>query len=203
MNLRVDLILETEQRSASVINIKGLIRIVSIVVPLVIVAIIAVMISNMMSINNSLKAFETELADKNPKKDAAIKYREELGKNRQAQEELEGWRKSRIDWADQLVNIRTVIPDEMQLTSLKIMYSCEPFESIPSRIFSVIMRGKAFGEQARVHVERLGKIEKHPAFTNVLKEAKVIDYKKNEEPGAKEDEMLFQVDASYQPRKFK
>jgi Tfp pilus assembly protein PilN len=203
MNLRVDLILETEQRSASVVNVKGLLQIVYIVVPLILVVIIAVFVSNMISISSNLKALEAELAEKNPKKDAAIKYREDLVKNKQALEELEGWRKSRINWAEQLVNIQKTIPSEIQLVSMKINQSVEPVENVASRNFSIIMKGKALGNQARFNVETLGKIEKNPAFTNVMKEAKVADYKKNEEPTAKEGEMLFQVEASYLPRKFK
>jgi len=49
----------------------------------------------------------------------------------------------------------------------------------------------------------LGDIEKNSAFTNVLKEAKVADYKKNEDPSANEGEMLFLIESKYQPRKFK
>jgi hypothetical protein len=203
MNLRVDLILETEQRSASVVNAKGLIRIVSIVVPLIIVVIIGLVTSRMISLSNSLNALEAELKDKVPKKEAAIKYREEVGKNRQTLDELEGWRKSRVNWAEQLLNIQTLIPSEIQLTNLRINHAIDTTAGNMVRNFSFTMKGKALGEAARTNVEMLGEIEKNPALTNAMKEATVVNYSKNEDQGAPAGEMLFDVSGSYHPRTFK
>jgi len=199
MNLRVDLILETEKRSASVVNAKGLVRIVSIVVPLIVLVIIGLVILGMVSLKNELKNRETEMAIAGPKRDAAIKFRAELGKNIQALEELEGWRKSRINWCEQLVNIRSVIPAKIQLTSLRIMHGIEP----PARLYSIAMRGKAFDEHAKANVEMLGDIKKNAAFSSLLKDSKVASYKRNNDPGVKNGEMLFEIEASYQPRTFK
>ncbi|OGV68424.1 MAG: hypothetical protein A2283_19390 [Lentisphaerae bacterium RIFOXYA12_FULL_48_11] len=203
MNLRVDLILETEQRSASVVNLKGIVRIISIVVPVILIVCIALVASTMMRINSELKNREGEMAIAGPKKDAAIKYREELGKNKQTLEELEGWCLSRIDWANQLAKIQTFIPTEIQLTSLKLMHSIETIDGTPARTVNMAMKGKALGSQANANVEMLGDIEKNTAFTNVMKEAKVADYRKNEDPSANEGEMLFVIEAIYQPKKFK
>lgn len=203
MNLRVDLILETEQRSASVVNIKGVIRIVSIVVPVILIVCIAMVVSTMMRINSELKTREAEMAIAGPKKDAAIKYREELSKNKQTLQELEGWRQTRIEWADQLAKIQNIIPTEIQLTSLKILNAVETVEGVPARTSNMLIKGKALGSQANANVEMLGDIEKNQAFTNSMKEARVADYKRNEDPAANEGEMLFLIEVTYQPKKFK
>jgi len=203
MNLRVDLILETEKRSASVVNAKGLLRIVAIIVPITLAVIIAMSVMAMTRIRDELKALESEIAIAVPKKDAAITYRGELSKNKQILEELEGWRKSRINWADQLVNLQRVIPPEIQLTILRIANQVETIECSPSRTSSLVMKGKALGPQARADVELLGAVDKNAAFTNSMKTASVVSYTKNEEPSAKDGEMLFQIEASYKPRKFK
>lgn len=203
MNLHVDLIFETEQRSASVVNAKGLIRIVSIVIPLIVIVIISVFTANMMSIKSNLKALEADFADKDPKKEAAIAYRAELVKNRQVLEELEGWRLTRVNWAAQLERIAVNIPDDIQLTVLRISSVTEPVSAVPARNFSLLMKGKTFGEKAKANVELLGELHKNAAFTNLMKEAKVADYKRNEDPVARDGEMLFQVEAVYKPLKFK
>jgi len=199
MNLRVDLILETEQRSASVVNAKGLIRIVAIVVPLIIVVIISMVVMGIISQNNELKNREAEMKIAGPKRDAAIAFRAELGLNKQALEEIEGWRKSRLSWSEQMQNLRGIIPAKVQLTSLRVMHGIEA----PSRIYSMSLRGKAFDEQAKTNVEMLGDLKKNPAFTSFLKDSKVASYKRNNDPDVKGVEMLFEVEASYLPRSFK
>jgi len=199
MNLRVDLILETEKRSASVVNAKGLIRIVAIVVPLIVILLISLAVINIRSLSNELKNKEAEMNIAGPKRDEAIKFRAEVGKNKQALDELEGWRKSRISWSEQLLNLQGIIPAKIQLTSLRIMHGIEP----PSRIYSMTMLGKAFGDQAKDNVELLGDIKKNQAFSTVLKDSKVASYKRNNDPAVKTGEMLFGVEASYQPRSFK
>jgi len=203
MNLRVDLIFETEQRSASVVNLKGIIRIVSIVVPLIIIVIISVIATNMISLSNSLSALQAELNDKTPKKEAAINYRAEVGKNKQTLEELEGWRKSRVDWAEELRKIQSVIPADIQLTQLRIGHAVDSTGGAASRKFSLVMKGKALGDAAKTNVELLGEIEKNQAFTNLLKDANVVNYGRNELEGAPAGEMLFEVSGAYKPRTLK
>jgi len=97
----------------------------------------------------------------------------------------------------------TVIPAEIQLASMKVLHNVEPADGVPARVYNMILKGKALGAKARSNVEALAEMEKSSTLASSMKDANVVDYKKSEDPSAKEDEYLFQIDTVYQPRKFR
>jgi hypothetical protein len=205
MNLRVDLILESEKRSASLINPKSVMRISAIVGPVIVVIIIALFVFNIWQLNSRLDSLKKTLEVELPKKERAVKIKADLNANMLLLNELDGWQKSRIDWADQLMGIQKEIPDKMQLETLTLSHSIQMTNDMPVRAFMMKINGKAVGEAASALVMKLrdnlpnsssssNSLMTHPNVSKFQRPQPTTDENKNDR--------VFQIDCSYKPRMF-
>jgi hypothetical protein len=202
MNLRVDLILETEKRSASVINAKSVLRISYIILPVILFLIIGGFVLSVWQLNSNLKTLEDGLAIDGPKKDKALKLRAEFQENLVILEEVKGWQKSHLSFYEQLVGVQKEVPEKIQLQNLTINHTVILTNNAPARVFTLSLSGKAFGDGAQSYVTQLeNRLQKGPAFTNAMESAKVVLFKQpdNAADGNKSDR-LFQIECAYKPR---
>ena len=102
MNLRVDLILESEQRSASRINLKSLTRIVAIIVPVLIGLVVASVLFGLVKLNNDVKTANNYWEITQPKLERAKALAAQVQDNEAILKELKGWKKSHMVWHEQL-----------------------------------------------------------------------------------------------------
>lgn len=206
MNIRVDLILESEQRSASVVNVKSMIRISSISVPAILLVIAASIVVNMMTLNSELKMLEGEMQAIGPKQEAAEILSKGFAVNREMLNELEGWHKSHIDWHEQLLAMQKEVPAEIQLSALRISHQFDLIDKkIPARAFTVVLEGNTTGERAEFSVQRLKRgLEDSPALSSAVQKngVEVSRYEAVTEKGAAKDDRIFQIKCEYQSRRF-
>lgn len=200
MNLRVDLILETEQRSASVVNAKMLLRIVYIVVPLILAVMVATLTVKMIALNSELSNLNAEMGIKGPKKDAALKLRGELEGNKALLAQLEGWNKSQVKWSELLRTLQKQVPPALQLTSVRIMDTLQTAGG-PSRNYNIILKGKGYGDATKNHVIALEASLKQWPEMAPPGDAKVVNFGQDEQSPRK-DEMMFQIECTLLPRRF-
>lgn len=206
MNLRVDLILESEQRSASVVNLKSILRIASICVPVILVVFILSAVVKMMALKSEFNMLEGQMENAVAKQEAAAKLREELATNLNVLNELEGWRNSHIDWHKQLLGLQKEVPKEIQLSALKLSQTLDLIESgVAARVFTMVLEGNAVGEDAEYNVYRLKRrLENTQLFSSIIEEdgVKVAKYASNPEKGAHKTDRIFRIECLYQDRKF-
>jgi hypothetical protein len=205
MNLRVDLILESERRSASMINTKSIMRIAAIVGPVLLVVLISGFAFNIWQLKNHLDSLNKTLEVELPKKEKALKIRAELNANIQILSEIEGWQKSRIDWADQLVGIQKEIPDKMQLENMTVSHSIVITNFLPARLYSMTLSGQAVGDTAQTLVMQLkGSLPKSSVLSNFFAASpNVTRFSGPLVPNeTNKNDRLFQMDCSYKPRMF-
>jgi hypothetical protein len=205
MNLRVDLILESERRSASLINPKSVMRICAIIGPVLLVIIIGSFALNIWQLNNHLDSLKKTLEVELPKKERAVKIKADLNANLLLLSELEGWQMSRIDWADQLLSIQKEIPDKMQLETLTVNHSIQVTNDMPCRSFTMKLNGKAVSEAASALVMQLrdnlpksstssNSLMTHPIVTKFSRPLVPTEENRNDR--------IFQIDCTYKPRMF-
>ena len=218
MNLRVDLILPTEQRSASVVSVKSLIRIAAIVVPLVLLIVIAWVVTSLMQTRGELNRLEAQWdefgAEKawGPKKELtpqkvidARNIKAELNKTLAIEKSLAGWATSRMLWDEQLKGIRKEIPPALriQLTKLTVVSTMGVSSKTPVRANFLTMMGVAYGDNAETSVQTFQK-----ALLNTSSSAgRVVSVEvpqcvDNKAPGANKSDRFFKIDMQYKPRKF-
>ena len=212
MNLRVDLILETEQRSASPVTVKAFLRIAYIVVPVLIAALIIIGVADSVSLNSRLKMKDAEWKDASPKKEEAIKLREQLTENMGVLQELESWNKARIDWSLLFLaihkNYNRNMASTVQFTSVKTSVSVGTVELTgrskskeSGRLFTLAAEGRSLGATAEKDVTSFKDFFlSDAAFSNQLEASEVtrfdpdIDNKSNR---------VFRIECKFAPRLFK
>lgn len=207
MNLRVDLILPTEQRSASVVNVKSLARIASIVVPAILGIVIALAVVNMIRYRSDLKDLEAQWTQTKPKKEAAAKLRTELAANQDLEKRLTAWTKSRLDWHSQLRGIQKEVQPELriQLTSLTIGSDMTLTDkgTIPARIDTLILKGMAFGENTEANVQKFkASLQASPTLAGHIESMDITRFDASKASGANKLDRVFQIEAGYKARKF-
>lgn len=216
MNLQVNLILDTEQRSGSVLSVRSLLRILSIVLPLIALVVLVSAILNLMTLRSKQRLFEAKWADAEPKMNKALALAEELTQNRALLEELQGWNASHLDWHTQLAGLRDVVPVTIQLDRLRVSQTLQlspgkkgEAEAAtptgpPVRAFALTMSGRALGESAEQDIQFLKRgMESAPAFTGIVSSVKVTKYGEDTAKGAGPNDRVFQIDSIYEPRAFK
>lgn len=207
MNLRVDLILESEQRSGSIVNLKSTMRIASIVGPIILLFISGSVFTNARRLNTELNMLEGQMEIAGPKQEAAAELKEDLATNLGILNELEGWQKSHMDWNEQLLGLQREVPATIQLDILRISQALQLIDNrIPARVFTLMLKGKAIGEDAEHDVDHLQRrMVKAPIFSSVMEEVEIPPGGFRaviEKDGSKRDR-IFQLNCTYQARKFK
>lgn len=207
MNLRVDLILESEQRSGSVVNLKSTMRIASIVGPIILLFIAGSVFTNARRLNTELNMLEGQMEIAGPKQEAAAELKEDLATNLGILNELEGWQKSHIDWNEQLLGLQREVPATIQLNVLRISQALQLIDNrIPARVFTLVLKGKAVGKDAEHDVDYLQRrLLKAPAFSSVMEKVEIPPggFRAVIEKDGSKSDRIFQLDCMYQARTFK
>ena len=203
MNLRVDLILESEQRSGSVISSKSIIRISSIVFPSILAIILIFAFVNSIRLKNELAMYIQEMDIAGPRQEQAIKLRDQLKKNLSALDELNSWNSSHMDWHEQLLNLQKEVPPRIQLTDIDVKQVLQIVEKkIPARVFTLMIKGKAKGATSEGSIQFLyDKLKNSPSFASFTDNVDVSG-SADTTKGADKNDRTFRIDCAYKPRKF-
>ena len=196
MNLRADLIFASEQRSASVVSLRSMTRVASIVGPVVAVALIAFIVMNALTLANKVKSIEREWMNMEPRKEQALKVLSAGGINDDILAEIETWKHSSVDWAPQLLSMQKAISPSIQLDSVRISQAMKQSDNgIVARSFTLSLSGKAVGREAETAVEGLQKhfIESSD-FNDLIASAEIPRY--GADPDNKNNR-IFQLNCEY------
>jgi hypothetical protein len=212
MNLRVDLILETEQRSASVINAKSLTRIGVIVGPAILGLIVAAAVVDHLTLNSRLNTVREQLADEEPRLNDAGLVEKELKGNNEILTEVTGWSKSRMELAPILEDVQKLVPPEIQLVDLTINQSCFVTNSaggkVLARAYRMVLRGKALSDDAKKTEDLVLKLRKDLATAPSLaknvddKDVVVSNFGASPDVDAPKNLRLFDITCGLKARKF-
>lgn len=198
MNLRIDLILESEQRSASLLDLKMIKRIGMIAGPAILALALIFGLLKATQQGRTLKRLEKQWAIDQPRVQEAAKWQEQMIKNRDRLTEIQGWKKSRIDWHKQLVAFAEITPENIQYTVFRLNHSTT---RKPGRAYSLRLEGLAVGEKAEDNVQNLvEEIEKGPFFKSFIKELVIADFRADPSPDAQKHDRRFSFDIIYSER---
>jgi len=201
MNLRVDLILGSERRSASVVSLRSLLRIAAFAVPAAVLVLCVVMALNNASLGGRIRTIEGLLANLEPKKQKARELRQQRIANEAVLAELEAWSHARIDWHRQLPALAAGVPALIQFQRLKIAQDLTLLNArSPARVFTLEIEGSATGESASPDVEALrAHLQDDPFFEPFTEASEVTRY--DQDPQDR-DKRIFRIFCTYAPREF-
>lgn len=205
MNLRVDLILDSEKRRASVINPKLVIRVISILVPVLLGILLMAQIVVVRQLRGELRDLTRSLESAKPQQERAKAFVTEFQSHRAILEELSAWTNSLISWHGQLSSIMAVIPTNMQLRSLAVSQTFQLDENAtPVRLFTTTLNGRAVGDQAEGSVRLLeNALRDGDPFRMFTTNVSVPLYGADESPTASRHDRVFEIASQYNPRAIK
>ncbi len=205
MNLQVNFIRPAEIRSPSLVSIRSLILIAVMIAPLVLVLLIAYTYVTYLEQQSALKLVEGRWESAQRKKTRAAELVSKLNSLNRSQEELSGWRRSRLPCAEALLGLQQQVPPTIQLKNMNLRQTLEfATPANVQRHLKLILNGRCQGPDAEAKVEEFRRaLTERPPFGPLVQSALVAGFREDTEAGAGELDRVFQVEVVFKPRSFR
>ena len=203
MNLQVNLILETEKRSPSLINRKFLIRLSMIVGPAILAVIIGYAVVGSLRLRTEETNLRTRWKGLEPKKKTAESLATDVAHNVGVLKALEGWPVSRLSMREQIEGVVRHTPADIQLTSVTISHDLRIADrSVPGRFHVMNIEGKSVGANAEDNIQMLvQRLKASPPFAGAIQNVTMTG-KADTSQGASRTDRVFSIVCVYAPRYF-
>jgi len=202
MNLRVDLLLDSERRSGGRIRVRFLVRTAAILVPTIVLGIVFWIFWSFQSQRSKLKADEAYVNRKKPEYKEALRLKGQVARNLAQLAELKALSASRMLWHDQLLGLQKTVHPMIQLTRLRVAERLSVSAGTPVRINVMTLTGKATGDDPDTIFNRFKRsLEKDAVFEPVMDAVKVTRYDEASQDESGEKVRVFEIECRYKPRK--
>ncbi len=205
MSLHIDFIYESEQRSASLVSLKFVVRLIGIVIPLLLLMFGLVVFFQYHQMKSELAGVEMHWKSIEPAYKDALELRAELESVRQIEAEFDRWRSVRLTWAKPLEAVRDAVPPTMQLTRLQAREDLKIDGTVPVYQFDLIMEGRARGISPRTDVEQFQHdLREHPDLVEIVDDVIIPpgSFQADPAPGAEREHRVFRLTAPFIARRF-
>jgi hypothetical protein len=199
--MHINLIYETEQRSASPVSLKLALRVLAgAAIALGAIGLFS-FIASYQALKSSVRLAEADWAATEPKHKEALRVRGELSRQREVLALIQGWRAARVEWGRQLQDLQPLVPPLIQLTELKVTQNqvLQP-KDVPARVFELRVTGRTPAERAEMNVSQLQDVlGKLPPFDALMESVSLPPGAFRQDPLKKTDR-LFEIACKYKPR---
>ena len=155
-NLRVDVILESEQRSASPVNIKFVAKLVGFTLLALIAIGVSYFIWSCVSDASTLERDKIEATRLGQEAARVQAEQNKFDEYKAISNELAGIRESRIPWREHLAHFQAMVPSNIQIESFAAKSTVVELSGRgkpPSRVFTLSLTGRAEGDKVANIVE--------------------------------------------------
>jgi Tfp pilus assembly protein PilN len=202
MNIQINLIRLSEQRSASVVSLKAAGMMVAILVPLILILLIIQARLSVAEQKSHLELLESRWSTVSQQRRTAQALENELKGRRASLEELRGWSRSRPEWHQWLEAIQTVVPPEIQFRALQSRQTLQLEGGKIVRATSVTISGLSVGSEAEMRVEAMRRELVTEVLAEEVQAARVTAFREDVRPGAQPLDRAFEVRVDFQLRSF-
>jgi hypothetical protein len=205
MNLHVDLILPSEQRSASALNGRALLRLACIAVPSALAAAGFVVFFQVMALQSEVASLEGRWEAARPRKERAVELRTKLATQRRMVAEIKSWQNARTEWHRQLDALQALVPAEIQLRVLRITHSFQVVEKKhAARVYDFVCSGRAEGAEAQQNVETLRvALVECEGLAPRMGDVTVTRFAADSSRGAAKTDRVFDLKSRFEPMLFR
>ncbi len=206
MNLRIDLILESEQRSASVLSLKLMRRLALIAVPVLLGLIVVFSVLGTMRMGMRATDLETQWRILEPQRDAALERSRQVARHRAILHALESWPETKLTLHEQLAVIMAIVPETIQITQFNYVQTISHAGRDRARETNFLISGRARGSDAtesRTIIERLEDLFRTTEPFATLVKSVTMSGRADTSEDALETDRRFDIECEYHPRPFK
>ncbi|MDI6775051.1 MAG: hypothetical protein QME60_06620 [Verrucomicrobiota bacterium] len=203
MNLRVDLMLDSERRSPGALSLKLAARVSGMVVPAVIALAIVLSVLSGMKGRAALRNTEDTWRGLKQKKEVAEKLSADLTRTRQVWKAIDGWPASRVNFSEQLAGLFEQVPAEIQLMSLNLGHELKPANGVAlGRFYAMTLEGKSVGSNAEKNIQLLvSRLKSAAPFAGRFQTVTIRGWA-DMSATASRDDRLFAITCVYEPKCF-
>lgn len=201
IKLHINLLLESEKRSASRISRKFLVKASAVFVGLSLLTLVVVVLAGARSATQALLFAEQEKKQLMSTFLTVNDLRQELASLQELTNAITTWAQTRPDWPALLSGVQSVVPVNIQLMRLTANENITPIDNTPTRVVTLYLQGKAAGERSEKDVQELEESlkEKSP-FNGIMEFAQVKQFE-----AAKNDNQqnmrVFDMECRLKPQK--
>jgi Tfp pilus assembly protein PilN len=201
--MRVNLMLDTEMRSASPVSLTMIIRTAAGTLIVLFLLLVLSLFTSFRALQNNVTYTGQAWKQTEPKYLAAVQLRSSLTQKIATLREIQGWRNTRITWGGQFETLETVIPPMVQLTEVIITQDLLLMSNnIPARVFELRLAGRtgAVGSEASVSEIREALVSQ-PPFDEMIETASIPPGSFRQDPVNRSDR-AFEIVCKYRPKLF-
>jgi hypothetical protein len=177
---------------------------VSILVPIIVGLLLTWQFYGFVRIKGELKSAESQWQAMEPLERSARNLTVESRANENLLAELNGWKKSHVDWHSHLLQLFACVPANIQVQSLRISQALPLVnDKVPARQFTMDLVGRALGEDAETSVTGFKRaLDSDAALTNLIKKVEVSKFGADTTVGAAKTDRIFELRFGYRERLF-
>lgn len=177
MNLYINLLLESEERSTSRISRRFLVKAFTTFAGLLLLALVVVVLTGARSAKQALFFAEQEKKQLESAFRTAGELRQELTSLQELTNAITVWAQTRPDWPLLLSGLQSVVPVNIQLTRLTVNENITSVDNMPTRVVTLYLQGKAAGEHSEADVQELEKnLKEKSPFNGIMESAQVKQF---------------------------
>ena len=204
MNIQVNLIRPSEQRSASLVSLKSLGLMAAILVPLILLLFIGWTYMGYLEVRSALKPLEQEQEKSERQKNEAMALNKLLRAQKTLCDEVMGFHDSRVTWHIVLDQMIPQVPETMQWVDL--IMKLEMLADKDGKIIRnhlLMLSGRCKGPNADEQVETFRQAWiSGSVMTQWVETAEVVAFREDEAPEASKEDRKFQIDVKFHPGRF-
>ena len=200
--MHINLILNTEQRSASLVQPQVLVRTLLGAVGVLLFLAVFSFFSAYRNLQHDAERTVDEWRHTEPKYKAALQLRTDLSLRRDLHKEIAGWRDTRLGWGDQLEALQMAVPPMIQLTDLQVSHDLFVMSNnVPARVYELRLSGKTSAAGSEVNVGEFTETLRRAPFDAWIESAVIPPGRFRQDSQVKTDR-VFEIVCKYKPRRF-
>ncbi len=202
MNLQVNLILDSERRSASFVRFKTLGLTASVTVAVLLGISLLWKYVGYLEVARELERLEPQRAQFEQRQKETESLRKVLDVYRGYANEIMGWHYSRLPWSEILAGLQGQVPPTVQFRTLQMRTQLLiGKDGFFVRDHTVTLNGRHQGLSAETFVEAVRRAWTTQAPMSMwVEEAAVSSFGDDDTPGASLQDRLFQIEVKFHPR---
>lgn len=200
--MHINLILETERRSASLIPPAVIVKLVAGVVVLGVVSALISFCTSYRALRRETAAAAEQWRSAEVKYKAALALRTDLAVRNDLHKEITGWRDTRIAWGAQLETLQDAVPSLIQLNELQVSHDLFiTSNNIPARVYELRLAGRTGAARSEATVgELVARLRQAPLDEWI--ESAVIPPGRFRQDSQVKTDRVFEIVCKYKPRRF-
>ena len=200
--MHINLILETEQRSASLVQPRVLIRTMIGVVGVLLFLAVFSFFSSYSNLRHEADRTVDEWRRTEPKYKAALQLRTDLSLRLDLHKDITGWRETRLGWGEQLDALQTAVPPMIQLADLQVSHGLFVMSNdVPARVYELRLSGRTSAAGSEVNVGDFAETLHRTPFDRWIESAVIPPGRFRQDNQVKTDR-VFEIVCKYKPRRF-